>query len=104
MAYLDRRYRETRFNGSVASNNGRRRSDGLVRQYLGRARQANHAAQSYGGSTGGASSYDPNQGVKTLIARSEEVSRDREIFKQAGSGQLGARKSLAEARDLPSLS
>jgi len=100
---MDRRYRETRMNGATASNSRQQRSDSLVRQHLGRARQAAHAAQSFGGSTGGASSANPGLGSTVLAQRSAEMGESRRVFREAGSGALGARKSFGQARQLPDL-
>jgi hypothetical protein len=100
---MDRRYREARFGGVRASNSRQQRSDGLVRQYLGRARRENHAAQSYGGSTGGASSANPGLGAENLGKRSAEMGASRQVFREAGSGALGARRSFGQARQLPEL-
>lgn len=98
---MDRRYREAKLNGVRASNASQERSDSLVRQYLGRARQQNHAAQSYGGSTGGPASANTALGSRVLAERSAQMGRDRRIFRESGSGALGARKSFREARELP---
>lgn len=94
---MDRRYREARFN-APASDSRERQREGLVRQYLSRARSANHAAQSYGGSTGGASSANIGLGAEVLASRSAAIGEGRQVFREAGSGSLGARRSLAEAR------
>lgn len=99
---MDRRYSQMRMGGARAVDT-RERSDGLVRQYLARARSQNHAAQSYGGSTGGASSANVGLGASVLTARNAEIGEGRAAFREAGSGALGARKSFGEARKLPDL-
>lgn len=99
---VDRRYSQARFyDGPRAVRSTSRRSDGLVRQHLGRARNQLRQAQSYGGSTGGRQSAGGNAGLVMLRQRAGEL-RDRQaIFAQAGRGVLGARASLREGRQLP---
>jgi hypothetical protein len=92
-----------RLNGTRASSTRQDRSDRLVRQYLGQARKQNHDSQSYGGSTGGGKSFNPGQGIETLAARGKEIGSANQIFKEAGSGSLGARRSAFESRQLPEL-
>lgn len=95
---MDRRYSQARFYGGLrASDRQQQQSDALVRSYLGQARKANADGQSYGGSTGGLKATD-NSGLNTLLARNLELKEARQIFKDYGSGDLGARASLAEAR------
>lgn len=88
-------------NGVRASNSRRESSERLVRQYLGLARQGNHAAQSYGGSTGGAKSANIGLGTDVLRSRGREIGEKNRIFREAGSGALGARQSIGEMRNLP---
>lgn len=96
---MDRRYTANRFyNGTRASVGSESQSDALVRAHLARAKQAAMHAQSYGGSTGGQQSIDPGAGLSALLTRNEILKDERETFRQAGSGSLGARKELAEAR------
>lgn len=96
---VDRRYSQTRFyNGAPASEQGERNKDALVKRYLARARSANAAGQSYGGSTGGRSSANGNEGLTVLQQRNASIKDQRETFRQYGSGALGARASIAEAR------
>lgn len=93
---MDRRYGQAK--GAVPSS---RRGEALVHQYLQRARAQNWHAQRYGGSTGGAKSVDPMTGGNVLAERSRQMGEAREIFREEGSGALGARASLREARQLP---
>lgn len=96
---MDRRYSANRFyNGARASTTPEDRSGALVRAHLARAKQAAVHAQSYGGSTGGQSSIDPVAGLSALLNRNEILKDERETFRQEGSGALGARRELAEAR------
>lgn len=96
---MDRRYAENRFyDGTRASGSAKAQSEALARGYLARARQALASAQSYGGSTGGASSIDSSAGLGALLNRNEILKEERETFRQAGSGALGARAAIAEAR------
>lgn len=95
---MDRRYSQSRFySGFRAQSGSRDRADALVRSYIGRARRENIANQSYGGATGGVKSTD-NRGLDALQARNVNIKEARQIFKDYGSGDLGARSSLAEAR------
>lgn len=89
-----------RFNGATASNGRQQRGEALARQYLARARSQNHAAQAYGGSTGGSKSANPGLGSAVLAARSAGIGEGNQIFRDQGSGQLGGRRSLAEVRGL----
>lgn len=96
---MDRRYSANRFyNGARASAAGSDQSDALVRSHLARARRSVAAGQSYGGSTGGAQTADGDVGLKSLMTRNEILKDERETFRQAGSGSLGARAASAEAR------
>lgn len=96
---MDRRYSANRFyNGSRANTDARNQSEALVRSHLARAKQQAGFAQSYGGSTGGRSSMDGSPGLNTLLTRNEILKNERETFRQAGSGALGARASVAEAQ------
>lgn len=72
-----------------------------MRQFLGRARSQNAAAQAYGGSTGGTQSIEPATGSLLLAERSRQAGEEREIFREQGSGPLGARASLRDATRLP---
>ena len=98
---MDRRYSQARFyNGTPASSSSAARSEALVRRSLGAARRFNAAAQSYGGSTGGASSAG---GISASAARGTELSDARQIYKSFGSGalggaELGGRSNLAELK------
>jgi len=95
---MDRRYSQSRFYSGIRAKSQRGdRADALVRSYLGRARKANADNQSYGGATGGVKSTD-NRGLDTLLARNVGTKEARQIFKDYGSGDLGARSALAEAR------
>lgn len=101
---MDRRYSQARFyDGSRAVRNGERQGEALVRRFLGQARQVNAAAQSYGGSTGGAQSAGGNAGLEVLNERAAQARDRRAIFKEEGSGSLGARSALWQARQLPEL-
>lgn len=94
---MDRRYREARFyNGTPAATGASERGERLVRSYLARARRQNATGQSYGGSTGGASSVGGGQAV--IAGRNVDIKDAREIFREEGTGSFGARASLAEAR------
>lgn len=94
---MDRRYREAKFyNGAPASTGSAERSERLVRSYLARARRENVAGQSYGGSTGGASSVGGGQAV--VAGRNVDIKNVREIFRTEGTGSFGARANLAEVR------
>lgn len=94
---MDRRYREARFyNGTPAATGASERGERLVRSYLARARRQNEAGQSYGGSTGGASSVGGGQAV--IAGRNVDIKNAREIFRTEGIGSFGARANLAEAR------
>lgn len=96
---MDRRYSANRFyNGTRASTTDRSQSDALVRSHLARARRAVAAGQSYGGSTGGSQTADGDVGLSSLMTRNEILKNERETFRQAGSGSLGARAASAEAR------
>lgn len=96
---MDRRYSANRFyDGTRASTAGRQQSDALVRSHLARARRAVAAGQSYGGSTGGSQTADGGSGLNTLLNRNEILKDERETFRQAGSGSLGARAASAEVR------
>lgn len=99
---MDRRYSQSRFyNGTRAADSRSSRGDALVRRYLGVAKQQASSAQSYGGSTGGSQSIGGNSGLSTLAERAA-LSKDRgAIFKDQGSGALGARRSMWDARQLP---
>ena len=99
---MDRRYGEARASDGTRAFRGRSaRGEALVRQYLGRARQQNSSAQAYGGSTGGAKSIDPAAATEILRGRSLGMGEAREIFRQEGSGALGARASMWDARRMP---
>lgn len=100
---MDRRYNQSRaWDGTRATDNARARSEALVRQYLGRARALNYAAQSYGGSTGGQQSFVGGAGVSN-IRGTDRLERGA-TFQEFGSGSdigaraLGGRASLAEIR------
>lgn len=101
---MDRRYSQARFyNGSRAVTGDQERGDRLVRRYLEQARRTHAAAQSYGGSTGGQQSAGGNAGLVVLQERAAEARDRRAIFKEQGSGVLGARAALWQARQLPEL-
>lgn len=94
---MDRRYREARFyNGMRAGNDASERGEQLVRSYLARARRENAASQDYGGSTGGSSSV--GGGFAVVANRGVDLKNAREIFKNEGIGEFGARANLAEVR------
>lgn len=96
---MDRRYSANRFyDGTRASDARKDRAEGLARTYLARARRALSDAQSYGGSTGGAQSSDGGGGLNALLNRNQVIKEERKTFREQGSGALGARASLAEAR------
>jgi hypothetical protein len=95
---MDRRYSQTRFyNGAAASTGSAQAREALVRDHLSRARRRHHAAQSYGGSTGGGRSALASGG---LIERSRSalLKDARQVFQEQGSGALGARATLAAVR------
>lgn len=71
--------------------------DRLVRQYLAKARRANHAAQSYGGSTGGRKSIDDGSGINVLNRRSAEQAEQSQIFRDS-LDEYGAKREAWEAR------
>lgn len=99
---MDRRYGQARaFDGTRASRGRSARGEALVRQYLGRARRENSSAQAYGGSTGGAKSIDPAAATEILRNRSVDLGEAREIFREEGSGALGGRASMWDAKRLP---
>jgi len=106
---MDRRYSQGRFySGMRARGSQQERSDQIVRKYLGRAKMANHAAQSYGGSTGssvpGESTAIGLEAGGVQRARGEQGRELRKVFEQQGSGgALGARAALRSARPLPLL-
>lgn len=93
---LDRRYEQTK--GAIPTS---KRGDALVRSRLQRARSQGKSNQAYGGSTGGAKSIDPAAAATLLPERARQAGGMREIFREEGSGPLGARASLREARRLP---
>jgi hypothetical protein len=96
---MDHRYTQSRFyNGAPASDRSTERRDAIVRGHLARARKFNANAQSYGGSTGGRGSDDVNPGLRVMAQRSTDIKDARQVFKEQGSGSLGARASIAEAR------
>lgn len=96
---MDRRYSQARFyNGAPASSRGQRRREVLVRQHLERARRASHQGQSFGGSTGGQASVDGPGGGGVQRSRGDVVRAARQIFRDQGSGDLGARASMAQLR------
>lgn len=102
---MDRRYSQARFyNGTPASNASSERADALVRRSLGVARRLNNSAQSYGGSTGGASSAAGySAGPSVAAARGTELTDARQIYKTYGSGALGSaglggRANIAELK------
>lgn len=96
---MDRRYSANRFyDGTRASTGEGQRGEALVRSYLARARRAVSDAQSYGGSTGGQKAMDGGSGLGALLNRNEILKDERETFRQAGSGTLGARAAIAESR------
>lgn len=98
---MDRRYGEARaFDGTRAVPTSAR-GEALVRRYLQQARSQNSSAQSYGGSTGGAKSIDPMTAATLLAERSRSAGDTKRIFQEEGSGALGARATLREARKLP---
>lgn len=102
---MDRRYSQARFyNGTPASRSSSDQADALVRRSLGAARRINSSAQSYGGSTGGASSAAGySAGPSVSAARGTELSDARQIYKTYGSGALGSgalggRATIAEIK------
>lgn len=96
---MDHRYAQSRFyNGAPASSRSADRREALVRGHLARARKFNHDSQSYGGSTGGRGTDGSNAGLQVIAQRSTDVKDARRVFKEQGSGSLGGRASLAEAR------
>ena len=101
---MDRRYNQARFYDGTRTSDGRQeQSEALVRRYLGRARQLDAVSQSYGGSTGGSQSAGGNAGLQVLQERAA-LSRERNaIFKEQGTGALGARATLWQVRQLPQL-
>jgi hypothetical protein len=95
---MDRRFAQSRsYGGERASDSRRQQADALVRNYLGQARKSWRDGQSYGGSTGGSQSAGED-GLNALLNRNAETKQAREIFRQYGSGDLGARAALAEGR------
>lgn len=96
---MDRRYSANRFyDGTRADQSRQKQSDALVRSHLARARQKAAHSHSFGGSTGGSQSIDGNPGLGTLLTRNAIIKDERETFRQQGSGALGARAAVAEAR------
>lgn len=96
---IDHRYKQSRFyNGTPATDKRNVRRDALVRGYLGAARRVNSAGQSYGGSTGGAQAVGGGFGLGALAERNADIKDDRDVFRQYGTGGLGARRAVAEAR------
>lgn len=101
---MDRRYTQARFyDGTRAVPSAQARSDALVKRYLQRARNEARVGNSYGGSTGGTSSIDANRGLEVMQERGRSIAEAREIYKEYGSGAVGARKSFSQARTLPDL-
>jgi len=101
---MDRRYAQARFyDGTRAVPSQQARSDSLVKRYLQRARNEARVANTYGGSTGGNSSIDANRGLEVMQERGRSIAEAREVFKELGSGAIGARKSFSQARALPEL-
>lgn len=99
---MDRRYAQARFyDGTRAIPSKQARSDALVKRYLQRARNEARVGSSYGGSTGGISSIDANRGLEVIQRRNQSIAEAREVFKELGSGAVGARKSFSQARALP---
>lgn len=96
---IDHRYEQSRFyNGTPATDRRGRNSDALVRRYLGAARRLTNAGKSYGGSTGGAQAMGGGFGLRALFERNAEIKDERDIFREYGTGGLGARRAIAEAR------
>lgn len=94
---MDRRYRETRTTEGVRASTAQlEQGERLVRQYLANARAQNAALQSYGGSTGGISSA--GGGELAAANRNLSLKEMRQIFRDEGSAELGARAMLAEIR------
>lgn len=101
---MDRRYKQARFyDGTRAVPSKEARSDALVKRYLQRARNEARVGNSYGGSTGGVSSIDANRGLEVIQERNRSIAETREVFKELGSGAMGARKAFSQARALPGL-
>lgn len=93
---MDRRYSQAR--GAVKTEQG----EAIARRYLGRAKQINRSAQSYGGSAPrGSRSATPQAGLDMLLARAQNSADQRRIFDQAGRGELGGRAEFKRARVLP---
>jgi len=99
---MDRRYSQARFyDGTRAVPSQQQRSDALVKRYLQRARNEARVGNTYGGSTGGVSSIDANRGLQVIQERNQSIAETRKVFKEMGSGAVGARKSFSQARALP---
>ena len=101
---MDRRYKESRFYNNVrASNDGEARAERLLNMYKSRFNAESKKAQTYGGSTGGTKSTDPDFGRKVLSERAAEQKAKRKIFDIEGRGEYGARrefgKDYTQARD-----
>lgn len=96
---IDHRYKQSRFyNGTPATDGRNVKRDALVRGYLGAARRVNAAGRSYGGSTGGAQTIGGGFGLGALAERNADIKASRDIFREYGTGGLGARRAVAEAR------
>jgi hypothetical protein len=94
---MDRRYKEAQ----GFSLGGQAQRDATAKRLQARARSQAHTANAYGGSTGGLRSIDNGRGLEVMQERAQSIAQARQVFKDFGSGALGARKAFSEARVLP---
>jgi hypothetical protein len=90
---MDRRYRET----AGASRAASARSEALARAKLARARIDARSARGRGNEDG-PKSADPFGGATAFRLRAAQEASRGQVFREEGSGVLGARPSLDEAR------